>query len=527
MNEADQKSLLKKIFGLLDADQNGTIDVHEILTCLQAVDPTKTFRDAMEFLQAVDTDMNGSITFDEFSEGVEKHAVDLKQIYLGAKEMSQSNSNSDPGDWVKYDEIISNDAEAMFDDPEEMAKANAERQTSMHQEEEKQRSRAVLSAREMQKALKCFNSIDTDQSGSIEVEELHAVLSEWRPDLADTAAPEMLALMDVDGNGQITIDEFLEGIARLNLDIEQFTRSAHAVKERQSRSRTNMSDASMGSTLSTVSGITSEWEILPSEITMKGVLGEGTFGVVEEGRWRGATVAIKRLKVGHMSQDLQAEFAAEVTLLSKLRHPNCMLFLGAYMGPETPFIVTEYLAGGSLFDALFRRRITVTWSLYMSIMRQTALGLNYLHLTRPCIIHRDLKTLNILLDHSNNVKLADFGLSAVVDNAKKMRGQVGTPVYMAPELLQNQEYNEKVDVYAYGMMAYEVFFRQIPFQEMPHFRVAVAVGVQGARPPIPENAPHAVRKLIEVNWAQNPDKRPTMQQVLNYLDRIDKAGSKG
>ncbi len=163
-------------------------------------------------------------------------------------------------------------------------------------------------------------------------------------------------------------------------------------------------------------------------------------------------VAVKTLQ--KMEDDdpnaLMAEFMVEMKLMSKLRHPNIVTFLGACIHNPNLAIVLEFMAGGSLYRAIHRRRrnhlgpfplLKTVW-----IAFGVAKGMAFLHAQYPVVIHRDLKSPNILLGRNvREVKVTDFGLSRLRVNSYVNTGPGGTPEWMAPELLRQDSFNEMSD----------------------------------------------------------------------------------
>ena len=147
------------------------------------------------------------------------------------------------------------------------------------------------------------------------------------------------------------------------------------------------------------------------------------------------------------------DFMQELNLMRQLSHPNITKVLGACTKQDgTMLMVTELLRRGNLYSVLHvdRRKLKLSW--LVKLASEMASGMGYLHGRR--IIHRDLKSLNLLLGDDWNMKITDFGLSRVstANSQSVMTGQVGTCHWMAPELIRGDQYTEKVDVYSFGMV---------------------------------------------------------------------------
>ncbi|XVF54143.1 hypothetical protein PTKIN_Ptkin05aG0157000 [Pterospermum kingtungense] len=201
-----------------------------------------------------------------------------------------------------------------------------------------------------------------------------------------------------------------------------------------------------------------EWEIDPSQLIIKTVIARGTFGTVHRGIYDGQDVAVKLLDWGEEGHRTEAEIAAlraafsqEVTVWHKLDHPNVTKFIGATMGSSglqiqtengqigmpssVCCVVVEYLPGGALKSYLIKnRRRKLAFKVVVQLALDLARGLSYLHSQK--IVHRDVKTENMLLDKTRTVKIADFGVARVeASNPNDMTGETGTLGYMAPEVI--------------------------------------------------------------------------------------------
>jgi len=266
-----------------------------------------------------------------------------------------------------------------------------------------------------------------------------------------------------------------------------------------------------------------KFEIGKSDITMGKKLGVGTFGEVFEGTLHGKDVAVKRLIIQDPNQNTLDAFRKEIALFSNLKHPNVLLFMGACTEVGDLMIVTELMRKGSVRKVLKREKKKLTFAQRMDMARQAAQGMNCLHNTDPVTIHRDLKTPNLLVDEDGRVKVADFGLSHVKAQGDDPAayGTVGTPLWIAPEVLQNESYNEKCDLYSYGMVLWEILTGSDPFPEIETYSSMVqAVCQEHKRPVIPANCPPTLKKILEACWDANPENRPSFQDILDDFESI-------
>jgi serine/threonine protein kinase len=278
--------------------------------------------------------------------------------------------------------------------------------------------------------------------------------------------------------------------------------------------------------MATTNARDSSWgppEIDPSEITLEEKIGSGSFGKVYKGKCRQKPVAIKILQKQFDKKTI-ASFRREVEIISKIFHPNICLFMGASTGGKNLMIVTEYLPRGDLEKLLHDPKVQLSLYTRMKMARDAALGMNWLHCSNPMLIHRDLKSSNLLVDENLNVKVCDFGLSQLLPHDQVLRDTTnakGTPLWMAPEVMMFKEFNEKCDVYSFGVVLWEIVTRQEPFAHHTSFdKFKEAVCILHERPPIPPDCIPSLKKLMEACWHPDPAHRPSFDEILNQLDFI-------
>eukprot|EP00163_Fabomonas_tropica_P006392 TRINITY_DN1595_c0_g1_i4.p1 TRINITY_DN1595_c0_g1~~TRINITY_DN1595_c0_g1_i4.p1 ORF type:complete len:608 (+),score=82.55 TRINITY_DN1595_c0_g1_i4:147-1970(+) len=261
-------------------------------------------------------------------------------------------------------------------------------------------------------------------------------------------------------------------------------------------------------------------EITGDDLEIEEKIGKGAFAKVYRANWLGMDVAVKKLKQ-LASRQLATNWDKEMGMLAKMRHPNIVLLLGGCHNSKETLIVTEYMEGGSLADLLPRLRDegkTMPWKQKYSIALDIARGMAYLHSSNPMIIHRDLKSMNILLDSHGRAKVCDFGLSRDISSDATMTKMVGTPHWMAPEILKGEKYSEKADVYSYALLLWELLTGEIPYANMGAVQlIGRLVKDPNYRVDIPENTPSEWSELIKWCWDADPGKRPQFGQILDYM----------
>uniref|UniRef100_A0A6B2L2S5 Non-specific protein-tyrosine kinase n=1 Tax=Arcella intermedia TaxID=1963864 RepID=A0A6B2L2S5_9EUKA len=251
-------------------------------------------------------------------------------------------------------------------------------------------------------------------------------------------------------------------------------------------------------------------------------IGEGNFGCVYKAKCRNKDVVVKVLRGNPMDVKTWKSFVDEVFIMSTRLHPNICLFMGACSQPGSYFIIQEYMEGGDVEKAL--RNSDIPMSLYrrMQIAYEASLGIDWLH--RSNLIHRDIKTSNLLIDSHGTVKVCDFGLSVVVPSQSMMRDTDfarGTPLYMAPEVMEFQAFNEKADVYSFGIVLWELLTRKDPFSHHSDYETFKhSICEKHERPIIPQGTEPSISKLIQSCWSANPQSRPSFDVITKSLQHI-------
>lgn len=265
-------------------------------------------------------------------------------------------------------------------------------------------------------------------------------------------------------------------------------------------------------------------EIDPAAIeydAQKDVLGSGKFGTVYAGVLHSCNVAVKVPKKQDLSQRELEKFRREVNIMRGLNHPNVCLFMGACTTPGRISIVSERLS--SDLEHVLKSKEKLSLSRRLKWALDAATGMAWLHKSDPVVLHRDLKTSNLLMTSNDVVKVCDFGLSQFQTDGEGMRDSTpkGTPLYMAPEVIMRGEITRKVDVYAFGIVLWEILTRTEAF---PHHndlrRFATAICRRDERPPIPEGTPASLAALMQECWHPQADQRPYFDEIVQRLKCI-------
>lgn len=259
-----------------------------------------------------------------------------------------------------------------------------------------------------------------------------------------------------------------------------------------------------------------------SDFEKKQELGAGAFGKVTRAihRKSGKEVAIKELFMDDaLDEEVVLDYVHEVEMLWKCRYHFVLPLLG-FTVKEPYAIVMPYLSHGSLWDYVREDnpigRLDATQKTLIAI--GIAYGMSHLH--EANIVHRDLKSMNILLDDRMLPFICDFGIAKTCEGKNTfMTRECGSTLWMAPEQMNSHHYDGKVDVYSYAVILYEMLCEHLPFEGLDRMQVMVKVS-DGKRPKLPSKE-KAVCSLIKSCWEQDPKKRPPFKKIYKKLIKGD------
>ncbi|KAJ8567667.1 hypothetical protein K7X08_019875 [Anisodus acutangulus] len=261
-----------------------------------------------------------------------------------------------------------------------------------------------------------------------------------------------------------------------------------------------------------------DWEIDIRLLKFENKVASGSFGDLYKGTYCSQEVAIKVLKPEHLNMDMVKEFTQEVFIMRKIRHKNVVQFIGACTRPPNLCIVTEFMSRGSIYTFLHKQRSAFKLPTLLKIAIDVSKGMSYLHQNK--IIHRDLKTANLLMDEHGVVKVGDFGVARVQAQTGVMTAETGTYRWMAPEVIEHKPYDHKADVFSFGIVVWELLTGEIPYAYLTPLQAAIGVVQQGLRPTIPKSTHPKLVELLEKCWQQDPTQRPDFSELLDILQQL-------
>jgi len=263
--------------------------------------------------------------------------------------------------------------------------------------------------------------------------------------------------------------------------------------------------------------------IPPSNLKIIKRIGFGSVGDVYLSTWNETVeVAVKMIKIPPEFLDLDSlsGFSDEIKTLGELRHPNVVQMLGASVTEDNIYLVMEYVPQGSVCDQL-KRNPNLQVKEILQIAIDTASGLNYLHKRNPVMIHRDLKPHNLLITNAGVTKITDFGSAALFEPGKTLSFSVGTPQYMAPEVIKRERYTEKVDVYSYGVVLWELIMGEPPYGHLDPYDVLKGILTGELNGYLCKSLPHPdfprLSNLVESCLEFVPNKRPSFDSIVIQL----------
>ena len=209
----------------------------------------------------------------------------------------------------------------------------------------------------------------------------------------------------------------------------------------------------------------------------------------------------------------------EIQVMKRLQHPNIVTFYGIIKVPDEAWIIMELAENGNLRHYLDERRTQSKLRLPKEMMwkwvYEAACGLDHLH--KIDHTHRDIKSLNYLIMKDFTIKLGDLGLATALDITRGTSGMRGTCRWMAPEVIKMQKRSVKSDVFSYGTVVWEICTMDIPYADKrSDFQVMNEI-CGGRRPPIPDDIPQQLKKMIHLCWDDDYHHRPDMGYICKML----------
>jgi len=283
----------------------------------------------------------------------------------------------------------------------------------------------------------------------------------------------------------------------------------------------------------TPGSIGEEWFLKYEDIKIGEVVGKGFFGEVRKATFQGhCLVAVKYIYKKDGSKNYEDVFKKEIEILSSLRHPNIINFMGWSLVPkegdaaiseshESLVMVTEFMGGGTLDWVLKTSYSLLEANVHLrkNIITDIVRGMTYLHSRN--ILHRDLNTKNILLDEHYNCKISDFGLSKLNDTSSIMTTAVGFLGCMAPEVYMGEQYSFPADIYSFAIVLFQLVTGTEAYQNVDIFKFMNKVAHEQHRPTIPTTVSPTWARIITQCWAADPLQRPKFQTILEECSVID------
>ncbi|KAL5037491.1 hypothetical protein RTP6_004920 [Batrachochytrium dendrobatidis] len=263
----------------------------------------------------------------------------------------------------------------------------------------------------------------------------------------------------------------------------------------------------------------------PEDYELGQVIGQGSSASVYIAKYKPLqrAISMKVIDLDLFERNQIDELRREIQIMSLSKHPNLLPVYGSFVNGSKLFIVTPFLAGGSCLDIMktsFKEgfdEVSIA-----TILKQALQGLDYLH--KNGLIHRDVKAGNLLIDKDGLVQLADFGVSSSLMDAGDRRGLrktfVGTPCWMAPEVMEQSGYNYKADIWSFGITSLELANAQAPYAKFPPLKVLMLT-LQNEPPTLDRDSTRGrfsrqFKDMIDMCLKKDPARRPTTEKLLQH-----------
>lgn len=250
-----------------------------------------------------------------------------------------------------------------------------------------------------------------------------------------------------------------------------------------------------------------DWVIPFEDISDLEWLGSGAQGAVFKGKLRGEWVAVKKVK------DLKE---TDVKHLKKLNHANVIQFKGVCTQTPLYCIIMEYCPLGTLYQLINNKGEELPPHRLVEWSKHIASGMHYLHSHK--IIHRDLKSPNVLIGADEVAKISDFGTSRQWNEVSTRMSFAGTVAWMAPEIIRNEPCSEKVDIWSFGVVLWELLTCETPYKDVDSSAIMWGVGNNSLHLPLPSSCPDGYKILIKQCCSPKPRNRPSFKIILLHLE---------